>query len=73
MTGYYDDKQIRTGSKVISSFAIALFALFTTFDINLIRAKAKACKENPDYVNASLGIFVDYLSLFTNFADVLSD
>lgn len=73
MTGYYDDKQIRTGSKVISTFAIALFALFTTFDINLIRAQAKACKENPDYVNASMGIFIDYISLFSNFADVLSD
>ena len=73
MTGYYDDKQIRTGSKVISSFAIALFALLTTFDINLIRAKAKACKENPDYVDASMGIFLDYISLITNFADVLSD
>jgi len=73
MTGYYDDKQIRTGSKVISTFAIALFALFTTFDINLIRAQAKACKENPDYVNASMGIFIDYISLFSNFADILSD
>jgi FtsH-binding integral membrane protein len=73
MTGYYDDKQIKTGSKLISTFAIALFALFTTFDINLIRVQAKACKENPDYVNASMGIFVDYISLFSNFADVLSD
>jgi FtsH-binding integral membrane protein len=73
MTGYYDDKQIRTGSKLISSFAIALFALFTTFDINLIRAQAKACRGNPDYIDASMGIFLDYLNLFTNFADVLSD
>lgn len=73
MTGYYDDKQIRTGSKVISSFAIVLFSLFTTFDINLIRAKAKACRKNPDYVDASMGIFLDYLNLFTSFADILSN
>ncbi len=73
MTGYYDDKQIRTGSKVISSFAIILFALFTTFDINIIRAEAKACRRNPDYVDASMGIFLDFLNLFTSFADVLSD
>jgi FtsH-binding integral membrane protein len=73
MTGYYDDKQIRTGSKVISSFAIALFALFTTFDIKIIRAQAKACRRNPDYVDASMGIFLDFLNLITSFADVLSD
>ena len=73
MTGYYDDKQIRTGSKVISSFAIALFALFTTFDINLIRAKAKACRKNPDYIDASMGIFLDFLNLITSSADILSD
>jgi FtsH-binding integral membrane protein len=73
MTGYYDDKQIRTGSKVISSFAIVLFALFTTFDINIIRAQAKACRRNPDYVDASMGIFLDFLNLITSFADVLSD
>jgi len=73
MTGYYDDKQIRTGSKIISTFAVALFALFTTFDINLIRAKAKACKGNPDYVDASMGIFLDFLNLITSSADILSD
>jgi FtsH-binding integral membrane protein len=73
LTGYYDDKQIRTGSKVISSFAIILFALFTTFDINIIRARAKACRGKPDYVDASMGIFLDYLNLFTSFADILSD
>ena len=73
MTGYYDDKQIRTGSKLISSFAIALFALFTTFDINLIRAKAKACRKNPDYIDASMGIFLDFLNLITSSADILSN
>jgi len=73
MTGYYDDKQIRTGSKVISSFAIILFALLTTFDINIIRAKAKACRGNPDYIDASIGIFLDYLNLFTSSANILSN
>ena len=73
MTGYYDDKQIRTGSKVISTFAVALFALFRTFDINLIRAQAKACRGNPDYVDASMGIFLDFLNLITSSADILSD
>ena len=73
MTGYYNDKQITTGSKVISSFAIAVFALLTTWDINLIRAQAKDCKKNPDYVDASMGIFLDLLNLFTSSADILSD
>ena len=49
------------------------FALFTTFDINLIRAQAKACRRNPDYIDASMGIFLDFLNLITSSADILSD
>ena len=73
LTGYYNDKQITTGSKVISSFAVGLFALLTAFDINIIRAQAKGCKSNPDYVDASMGIFLDFLNIITSSADILSN
>ena len=72
-TDTIDTKELRDGSKILSTFAIGLFALFTTWDINLIRLKAKSCRSNPDYINASLGLFLDALNLFTSSADILSD
>ena len=73
ITDTIDTKELTTGSKILSTFAVGLFALFTTHDINLIRLLAKTCKSNPDYINASLGIFLDLLNLFTSSADILSD
>lgn len=72
-TDTIDTKELRNGSKILSTFAIGLFALFTTWDINVIRLLAKRCRSNPDYINASVGVFLDLLNLFTSSADILSD
>jgi len=73
LTGDYSGEQISTGSKVLSTVAIALFGLFTTWDVNLIREKAKRCDKNPDYVDSSMGLFLDLINLFTSSADILSE
>ena len=73
MTGYYDDRQITTTSKILSTFAIALFALLTTRDMESVRRQAKACRGNPDYISASLGLFLDALNIFESFGDILSN
>ena len=73
LTGYYSDKDLTTTSKVLSTLAIGLFGLFTTWDVNVIRMKAKLCKGNPDYVDSSMGLFLDLLNLFSNLSDVASN
>jgi FtsH-binding integral membrane protein len=73
LTGDYTGEQISTGSKLLSTVAIALFGLFTTWDVNLIREKAKRCDKNPDYVDSSMGLFLDLINLFTSSADILSE
>lgn len=73
LTGQYNDQKISMGSKVLSTFAVGLFALFSTYDVNLIKLKAKRCRSNPDYVDSSLGLFLDLLNLFTSSADILSE
>ena len=73
LTGDYSGEQISTGSKVLSTFAVGLFALFSTYDVNLIKVKAKMCRSNPDYVDSSLGLFLDLINLFTNSANLLSE
>lgn len=73
MTGQYNDQKISMGSKLLSTFAIGLFGLFTTFDVTILKQKAKQCKSNPDYVDSSMGLFLDLINLFTSSADILSE
>lgn len=73
LTGQYNDQQISMGSKVLSTFAVGLFGLFSTYDVNLIKLKAKRCRSNPDYVDSSMGLFLDLINLFVNSANLLSE
>lgn len=73
LTGDYTGQQISMGSKVLSTFAVGLFGLFSTYDVNIIKLKAKRCRSNPDYVDSSMGLFLDLINLFVNSANLLSE
>jgi len=73
MTGYYSDANITAASKILSTIAVALFAFLTTRDMESVRRQAKMCKGNPDYISASLGLFLDALNIFGSLGDILSD
>jgi hypothetical protein len=62
----------KTGFKLLNFFGVALFAAFTAYDVQVLRAGAKACramqkkfKMDPDYPTESLGLYLDFLNLFT--------
>lgn len=73
LTGYYNDQNLTLTSQILSTFAVALFGLFTTYDVNLIKLKSKQCKSNPDYVDSSMGLFLDLLNIFANSANILEN
>lgn len=73
LTGYYNDQNLTLTSQILSTFAVGLFGLFTTYDVNLIKLKAKQCKSNPDYVDSSMGLFLDLLNIFANSANILEN
>ena len=52
-------------SKVISYVAIVLFSLLIIYDTKKIILNANNCV-NPDYINESLGGFLDSINLFQN-------
>ena len=53
--------------KWLSYGVIVLFIFFVLYDTKLIQVNAKKCKENSvDYINESMGIFIDALNLFQN-------
>jgi FtsH-binding integral membrane protein len=61
------------GAEWLRMFAVALFAIFTAYDIQVLRRGAKHCemiqkkqKMGPDYPAMSLGIYFDFINLFLN-------
>ena len=60
----------KKGFQWLNLFGVALFSLFTAYDIQLLRGKAKLCSSRknspfePDYPVASLGIYLDFINLF---------
>jgi FtsH-binding integral membrane protein len=49
----------------IGRIIILLFTLYVGFDIQILKINAEACKENPDYINESINLYVDILNIFT--------
>ena len=61
----------RVGFKALSFFGVALFAAFTAYDVQVLRAGAAACtrlqkklKIDPDYPVESIGLYLDFINLF---------
>jgi len=60
----------KKGIRWLNLFGVALFSLFTAYDIQVLRVNAKACKGakkqgfDPDYPVESLGIYMDFINLF---------
>lgn len=52
-----------TMHKAFSWIGAALFAAYTAYDTQRMKEDAKS-KKTPDYVNSSLGLYLDFLNLF---------
>ena len=61
-TGYgHNEKR----SRIISYISIIIFSLYIMYDTKKIIINADNCV-NPDYINESLGLFLDTLNIFQN-------
>ena len=59
-------------SEVLSWFGAGLFSIFLAYDTQRIKEIAARLKRGtPDYVNASLGLFLDAINLFQNVGDIM--
>ena len=72
--GTPEEKQ--KGFKWLNIFGVALFAVFTAFDVQVVRAGAKYCRTaqkklrvDPDYPVESLGLYLDFINLFGRLGD----
>ena len=57
-------EQYFEGRKLLSFFGVGLFSLFAAYDTQVVKLHARQCKKQGDYVNESLGLFLDFLNLF---------
>lgn len=64
---WYDPKF----NKKISYVSILVFILYTLYDTKQILVNSKNCV-NPDYINESLGIFLDSVNLLQNIDNVMN-
>ena len=68
-------QQYFQGAKVLSFFGTALFSLFAAYDTQVVKLHARTCKKQGDYIEESMGLFLDFINLFQNIgvAGVLND
>ena len=59
-------EQFFQGRKLLSFFGVGLFSLFAAYDTQVVKLHARLCKKRGDYVNESLGLFLDFVNLFQN-------
>lgn len=57
-------EQYFEGRKLLSFFGVGLFSLFAAYDTQLVKVHARQCKKRGDYINESLGLFLDFVNLF---------
>ena len=68
---FFNDKQNYRTPKWLSYIVIVVFILFILYDTKLIQIHAKNCIEGKaDYINESLGIFLDVINLFQHLVNV---
>jgi FtsH-binding integral membrane protein len=62
----------RKGIQWLNLFGVGLFSLFTAYDIQVLRVVARRCRSRknsgfqPDYPVESLGIYLDFINLFSH-------
>ena len=71
LIGLGSPEEKREGFKFLNFFGVALFAAFTAYDVQVLRAGAASCrsvqkkfKTDPDYPAESLGLYLDFINLF---------
>lgn len=62
--------------RVLDSLAVLLFAVLTAFDIQVLKQVKMTCRSirgGPDYPAHSVGLYLDFLNLFSNIGDLASE
>ena len=60
-------------NSVLSWIGTVLFSVFVAYDTAQLQARARLREKNPDYIDASMGLFLDIINLFRNVGDIIDE
>lgn len=66
---------LKTWDQILSYVGVVLFSAYTAYDTQVLKrdAQRKNMLRNPDYINSSVGLYLDILNLFSNIGDLAAD
>jgi FtsH-binding integral membrane protein len=62
-------QSISSINTILSWFATVLFSIYVAYDTQRLKEESRLSKK--DYVNSSLGLFLDFINLFQNVGDIV--
>jgi len=69
-----DAKESTTSArKVLSTIGTGIFAMFVAYDTQRLKEDAQQKKKHPDYIMATMGLYLDMLNLITNVGGALDN
>ena len=71
--GTISKETFNTNRKPILLIALAIFAIYTAFDVQVLKRHARECRSKPDYIDESIGLYLDLLNIFTSFGDFVGN
>ena len=66
-------EDFQSWDKILSYVGVGLFALYTAYDTQVLKKYGESLgpKGKPDYINASLDLYLDILNLFVNVENII--
>lgn len=64
-------KDLEKTNTILSYLAVLLFAVFVAYDTQVLKTRMGNRLAKKDPINASVGLYLDILNLYTNIADVV--
>ena len=69
LLGGASEKSVSSANTALSWFGTALFTVYVAYDTQRIKEDAR--RKRKDYINSSMGLFLDAINLFTNVGDII--
>lgn len=72
LTGAVTAETFHDMSQVFAWIGTVLFTVFVAYDTQVLRSRASRKQKNPDYIEASLNLYLDIINLFSNIGNLNS-
>jgi FtsH-binding integral membrane protein len=70
-----DKQNVSVLGQALSWISIAVFSVYVAYDTQMLKREARAVGKGAkaDYINSSIGLFLDAINLFSNVGDIIGE